>query len=144
MRVDLVRCRDVRVAEDDLSILGRDAERLEQRSRGVPQVMQPDSAQTVVLADTGERPVNVARLDRQAAPGGEDQACVRPRDSEVLPSHDVATYGFEDLQLYREMATNLERRSLPEVGGDEPFRNLATDVLRRWAENLPEPVVPKY
>jgi hypothetical protein len=29
-------------------------------------------------------------------------------------SHDVATYGFEDLQLYRELATKLERRFLPE------------------------------
>jgi guanine deaminase len=59
-------------------------------------------------------------------------------------SFDVATYGFEDPQLYREMAINLERRSLTEVGADEPIRILATDVLRRWAENLPEPVVPKY
>jgi tRNA(Arg) A34 adenosine deaminase TadA len=59
-------------------------------------------------------------------------------------SHDVATYGFEDLQLYREFATDLERRSLPEVGADAPIRNLATDVLRSWAENFPEPVTPKY
>jgi hypothetical protein len=53
-------------------------------------------------------------------------------------------YGFEDLQLYREFATNPERRSLPEAGADEPIRSLATGVLRRWAENLPEPVIPKY
>jgi hypothetical protein len=33
---------------------------------------------------------------------------------------------------------------VPEVGADEPIRNLATDVLRRWAENSPEPVVPEY
>ncbi len=55
-------------------------------------------------------------------------------------SHDVATYGFEDLQLYRQFATDLERRSLPEVSADEPIRRLATDVLRKWAEDLPEPV----
>jgi guanine deaminase len=59
-------------------------------------------------------------------------------------SYDVATYGFEDLQLYREMATNIEQRSLSEARADEPLRTLATDVLRSWAKNFPEPVTPKY
>lgn len=59
-------------------------------------------------------------------------------------SYDVATYGFEDLQLYRELATPAEQRSLPEVSADASLRSLATDVLRSWAENLPEPVTPKY
>jgi len=59
-------------------------------------------------------------------------------------SYDVATYGFEDLQLYRELATSREQRSLPEVGADGPLRDLASDVLRNWAENFPEPVTPKY
>jgi guanine deaminase len=59
-------------------------------------------------------------------------------------SYDVATYGFEDLQLYRELATSTERRSLPEVNADEQLRALASDVLRNWADNFPEPVTPKY
>src|ERR1700735_3177329 len=50
-------------------------------------------------------------------------------------SYDVATYGFEDLQLYRELATGAEQRSLPEVRADQPLRSLASDVLRNWAEN---------
>jgi guanine deaminase len=59
-------------------------------------------------------------------------------------SYDVASYGFEDLQLYRELATGIEQRSMPEVSGDETLRGLAADVLRSWAENYPEPVTPKY
>jgi guanine deaminase len=59
-------------------------------------------------------------------------------------SYDVATYGFEDLQLYRELATDAVQRSLPEVKADQSLRTLATDVLRNWAENFPEPVTPKY
>jgi guanine deaminase len=59
-------------------------------------------------------------------------------------SHDVATYGFEDLQLYRELATSTEQRSLTEVSAGGSLRDLASDVLRGWAENFPEPVTPKY
>ena len=59
-------------------------------------------------------------------------------------SYDVATNGFEDLQLYRELATSIEQRSLPEVSADEPLRGQAADVLRRWADNYPEQVTPKY
>lgn len=59
-------------------------------------------------------------------------------------TYDVATYGFEDLQLYRELATGIGQRSLPEVSADEPLREQAADVLRNWAENFPEPVTPKY
>jgi guanine deaminase len=59
-------------------------------------------------------------------------------------SYDVATYGFEDLQLYRELATKAEHRSLPESSADEPLRALAVDVLRNWAGNFPTPVTPKY
>jgi tRNA(Arg) A34 adenosine deaminase TadA len=59
-------------------------------------------------------------------------------------SYDVATYGFEDLQLYRELATDVEHRALPEVSAGGPLRDLAADVLRSWADNFPEPVTPKY
>jgi hypothetical protein len=48
------------------------------------------------------------------------------------------------LQLYRELATGAEQRSLPELSADEPLRALAADVLRDWAGNFPEPVTPKY
>jgi guanine deaminase len=59
-------------------------------------------------------------------------------------SYDVATYGFEDLQLYRELATSVEHRSLPEVSENGPLRTQAAEVLNNWAENLPKPVTPKY
>lgn len=59
-------------------------------------------------------------------------------------NYDVATNGFEDLQPYRELATGIDQRSLPEVSADEPLRGQAADVLRKWAGNYPEPVTPKY
>jgi guanine deaminase len=59
-------------------------------------------------------------------------------------SYDVATYGFEDLQLYRELATDAEHRSLDEVSAGGSLRELASDVLRNWADNFPEQVTPKY
>ena len=74
-------------------------------------------------------------------------ACYWARVSRLVfgaTSYDVATHGFEDLQLYRELATDAEQRSLPEVSADEPLRTLAADVLRKWAEDFPEPVTPKY
>lgn len=74
-------------------------------------------------------------------------ACYWARVSRLVfgaTSYDVATYGFEDLQLYRELATSTEQRALPEVSAGESLRTLAADVLRDWAENLPEPVTPKY
>ncbi len=58
-------------------------------------------------------------------------------------SHDVATYGFEDLQLYRELSQPPEHRSLREDAAAPELRDQAADVLRAWAKQLPEPVVPK-
>jgi guanine deaminase len=59
-------------------------------------------------------------------------------------THDVATNGFEDLQLYREMATPIAGRFLREesIGGD--LHDQAVAVLRGWSAQLPEPVEPKY
>jgi len=74
-------------------------------------------------------------------------ACYWARVSRLVfgaTSYDVATYGFEDLQLYREMATSTEHRSLPEASADESLRTLAANVLRDWTDNFPEPVTPKY
>ena len=59
-------------------------------------------------------------------------------------SYDVATYGFEDLQLYRELARPSDQRSIREDEADQSLRSEAADVLRAWAEELPEPVEPKY
>lgn len=73
-------------------------------------------------------------------------ACYWARISRVVfgaTSYDVATYGFEDLQLYRELGRSLKQRSLSEDAADGELRSQATNVLREWAELLPEPVVPK-
>jgi len=74
-------------------------------------------------------------------------ACYWARVSRVVfgaTSHDVATYGFEDLQLYRELAASVEQRSLTEVSAGESLRSMAVGVLRKWAENFPEPITPKF
>lgn len=59
-------------------------------------------------------------------------------------SYDVATYGFEDLQLYRELAQPSDQRSLREDQADQSLRSEAADILRAWAEALPHPIEPKY
>lgn len=59
-------------------------------------------------------------------------------------SYDVATHGFEDLQLYRELAQPRDRRSLREDHAGESLRGQAADVLRAWADQRAEPVEPKY
>jgi tRNA(Arg) A34 adenosine deaminase TadA len=59
-------------------------------------------------------------------------------------SYDVATYGFEDLQLYRELTRGAQSRSMREDAADGGLREDAADALRSWADQLPEPVVPKY
>lgn len=59
-------------------------------------------------------------------------------------SYDVATNGFEDLQLYRELTYPAERRQLREEGAEGELRNEAADVLRGWAAQLPITVEPKF
>jgi guanine deaminase len=58
-------------------------------------------------------------------------------------SYDVGTYGFEDLLLYRELAAEGAQRSLQVEGATGDLRESAKDVLRMWADNYPEPVIPK-
>jgi guanine deaminase len=58
-------------------------------------------------------------------------------------SFDVAKHGFEDLQLYRELTTPHKERSIVQVAAAGALHAHATDVLRTWADQLPEPVVPK-
>jgi tRNA(Arg) A34 adenosine deaminase TadA len=59
-------------------------------------------------------------------------------------AHDVATMGFEDLQLYRELALPIGRRSLREDPADEPLRTQAIACLQAWADQVPGGVTPKY
>ncbi len=59
-------------------------------------------------------------------------------------SYDVATFGFEDLQLYRELGRATDKRFLQEQAAGEELREKAADVLRSWAANFPEVVEPKY
>jgi tRNA(Arg) A34 adenosine deaminase TadA len=67
-----------------------------------------------------------------------------PRLVFAATSHDVATNGFEDLQFYRELTRPREQRSLREDTADPLLREQATGVLRAWADQLPDPVKPKY
>lgn len=67
-----------------------------------------------------------------------------PRLVFAATSHDVATYGFEDLQLYRELARPLEERSLNEQAATGPTQVRAVEILREWADRLPIDVEPKF
>lgn len=58
-------------------------------------------------------------------------------------SHDVALYGFEDLQLYRELTLPHDHRSLRETGAEGTLRQDAVSVLKAWTSTLEAPVVPK-
>jgi hypothetical protein len=50
----------------------------------VPQRVNANAADAVVLADAGEGANKVARLDRPPRPGGEDQARIGPRRAETF------------------------------------------------------------
>lgn len=67
-----------------------------------------------------------------------------PRLVFAATSYDVATSGFEDLQLYRELALQREQRSLREDTAGEDLRDQAASALRAWANQWPYPVEPKY
>jgi len=60
-------------------------------------------------------------------------ACYWARLSRVVfgaTSHDVARYGFEDLQFYRELSRTAEQRLLCEDPAEQDMRDQAADVLR--------------
>jgi tRNA(Arg) A34 adenosine deaminase TadA len=59
-------------------------------------------------------------------------------------SYDVATYGFEDLQFYRELTLENGQRFLREDPAGDGLREDVAGVLRAWAGQLPFPVEPKY
>lgn len=67
-----------------------------------------------------------------------------PRVVYGATSHDVATYGFEDLQLYRELAKPQAQRQVLEQAAAPEQRESAVAGLRAWAERLPFPVEPKF
>jgi tRNA(Arg) A34 adenosine deaminase TadA len=59
-------------------------------------------------------------------------------------THDVATMGFEDLQLYRELTHSSDRRFLQEEAAMGKLRAEALAVLHAWTHRLPFSVEPKY
>jgi guanine deaminase len=67
-----------------------------------------------------------------------------PRVVYAATSHDVATYGFEDLQFYRELTRPGGERSVEEVAAGGELREAAVDGLRAWTQTLPFTVEPKY
>jgi tRNA(Arg) A34 adenosine deaminase TadA len=67
-----------------------------------------------------------------------------PRLVFAATSYDVATSGFEDLQLYRELTLQRDQRALREDTADDDLRREAASALRAWADKLPFPVEPKY
>lgn len=67
-----------------------------------------------------------------------------PRVVYAADSHDVATYGFEDLRLYRELAKPRGERLIVEQAGSQDQRDKAVRGLREWTGKLPFPVEPKY
>ncbi|MGH3219875.1 MAG: nucleoside deaminase [Streptosporangiaceae bacterium] len=67
-----------------------------------------------------------------------------PRVVYAATSYDVATYGFEDLQFYRELTRPNDQRSVQEDAAGGELRELAASGLRAWAGQLPFPVEPKY
>jgi guanine deaminase len=74
-------------------------------------------------------------------------ACYWAQISRVVyaaTSYDVATYGFEDLQLYRELTKPSGERLIVEQAAGQDQRDQAVKGLRDWTEKLPSPVEPKY
>lgn len=74
-------------------------------------------------------------------------ACYWARIQRVVfgaTSYDVATYGFEDLQFYRELTHPSDQRSVRAEAADEDLREAAAAGLRAWADKLSFPVEPKY
>ena len=67
-----------------------------------------------------------------------------PRVVYGATSHDAAACGFEDLQLYREIARPGGERRMREDAADGDLRASAAAALRGWADQLPAPVEPKF
>jgi guanine deaminase len=66
-----------------------------------------------------------------------------PRVVYAATSHDVATYGFEDLQFYRELTRPHDQRTIREDAAEGELRDAAVAGLRAWTETLPFEVEPK-
>jgi guanine deaminase len=135
------------------AILVLDGEVVSEGSSSVIELVDPTAHAEVMAIRNGARKLGRHLLDGSVLYSSSEPcplcltACYWAHVSRLVfgaTSYDVATYGFEDLQLYRELATGIGQRTLPEVSGDETLRGQAADVLRRWADNYPEPVTPKY
>jgi Glyoxalase-like domain len=90
------------MAEDDLCVTSGDAEVLEQGRRGVPQVVDPDVAELAGGADAVERTDEVARLNRAARLGREDEPVVLPGAAKpgALPVADGSYRWRGELRLW--------------------------------------------
>lgn len=74
-------------------------------------------------------------------------ACYWAQISRVVyaaTSYDVATYGFEDLRFYQELAKPRAERLIAEETAGQHQRDQAVKGLRDWTAKLPFPVKPKY
>jgi tRNA(Arg) A34 adenosine deaminase TadA len=74
-------------------------------------------------------------------------ACYWARAPRVVfgaTSYDVATCGFEDLQLYRQLTLPARKRTVQEDTADDSLRKDAADILRAWADHLPFDVEATY
>jgi tRNA(Arg) A34 adenosine deaminase TadA len=67
-----------------------------------------------------------------------------PRLLYAATSHDVATHGFEDLQIYRQLTLPAPQRAVDEIAVEGPIKADAVAVLKQWSDSLLEPVVPKF
>jgi guanine deaminase len=67
-----------------------------------------------------------------------------PRVVYGATSHDAAACGFEDLQLYREIARPGAERRIREDAADGDLRAAAAAALRGWADQLPASVEPGF
>ena len=135
------------------AILVRAEEVIGEGTSSVIELLDPSAHAEVMALRAGARKVQQHLLPDSVLYSSSEPcpmcltACYWARVSRVVfgaTSYDVATYGFEDFQLYRQLASPSDQRSLPEISADASLRSLAADVLRNWAENLPEPVTPKY
>jgi hypothetical protein len=93
----------------------------------VPQVMDLDEPELVLVADAPEGADQVARLDRPSGPGGEYEPAFWPGGA-----HDGAVGGLlVGLELERLAGEIEQRQAAPSgVGLDRPEEELAADALQ--------------
>ncbi|MCA1274044.1 nucleoside deaminase [Streptomyces sp. 7G] len=134
------------------AVLVADDAVLGEGSSQVVTLMDPTAhAEVMALRDAGKR--NRRHLFEDATMYASSEPCPMclvacywarvPRLVFGATSTDVAWNGFEDLQLYRELAAPASERSLGQGTRNPELLERARAVLRAWTDSLPEPVVPK-